>query len=197
MTGVIFDIKRGGVKDGVGVMDVTFRGKTAAGAFEMVERFHLPQGRSFFMVELCGIVNRGGKVLPVDAAFFRLLPRQRDGVRVAKGDADLEPPKEGQPTPIPPQLWRPWRMGAWVLPDGTCLALAAPRLTDVGIHFFKDRNIHPDAIWRCPRKKLAPGEEYKPETRPFVFGWSCANEDALEAMSSSIQKAMAQKGSAN
>ena len=184
----------GGVKDGLGVMDVTFRGKTKAGAFEMVERFYLPQGCPFYLVELCSIANRGDKVLPVDAAFFRLVPRVREGVRAAKGDADLEPPKEGQPTPIPPQLWRPWRMGAWVSPDGTCLALAAPRLTDVGIRFFKDRSLHADAMWCCSYKKLAPGEDYKPEMRPFVFGWRSAGEDALDAMSVRIQKAMTKNG---
>ena len=185
---------RGGVRDGLGVMEVTFHGKTAAGAFEIVERFYLPQGRPFFLVELLSIANRGDKILPVDAAFFRLLPRNAEGVRAAKGDADLEPPKEGQPTPIPPQLWRPWRRGAWVLQDGSCLALAAPRLTDVDIRFYKNRSLHPDAIWRCPRIELAPGEEFSPETRPFVFGWHSANEDALEDMSSDIQKAMMKKG---
>ena len=146
------------------------------------------------MAELCSIANRGDKTLPVDAAFFRLVPRDADGVRAAKGDADLESPKDGQPTPIPPQLWRPWRMGAWVLPDGTCLAFAAPRLADVGIRFFKDRSLHPDAMWLCPKIKLAPSEEFKPETRPFVFGWRSANENALEDMSSDIQKAMMKRG---
>ena len=55
-----------------------------------------PGGRRFFLAELRGIANRGKRELPVDAAFFRLLPRIRDGVKVARGDADLEPPKEGQ-----------------------------------------------------------------------------------------------------
>ena len=160
----------------------------------MVERFYVPQGRPFFLVELRSIANRGDKTLPVDAAFFRFLPCKAEGVHAAKGDADLEPPKDGQPTPIPPQLWRPWRMGAWVLPDGTCLALAAPRLTGVGIRFFKDRSLHADAMWRCPYTKLASGAEYKPENRPFVFGWRSASEDALEAQSSSIQKALTKNG---
>ena len=185
---------RGGVKDDVGEMEVTFRGKTAAGRFDMVERFYVPQGRPFFLVELRSIANRGDKTLPVDAAFFRLLPRKAEGTHAAKGDADLEPPKDGQPTPIPPQLWRPWRMGAWVLPDGTCLALAAPRLTDVGIRFFKDRSLHADAMWRCPYTKLASGAEYKPENHPFVFGWRSASEATLEALSSDIQKALTKTG---
>ena len=183
----------GGVRDGVGDIAVKFKGKTAAGTFEVVERFYLPQGRDFFIVELFSIANRGEKALPFDTVFFRLMPRDADGVRAEKGDADLEPPKEGQPTPIPPQLWRPWRMGAWVLPDGTCLALAAPRLTDVGIRFYKDRSLHADAMWRCPDVNLAPGEEYKPETRPFVFGWRSASEDALNAMSTEIQNRFRQQ----
>jgi len=184
----------GGVKDGLGVMDVTFRGKTKAGTFEMVERFYMPKGTPFFLVELRSIANRGDKVLPLDSAFFRLVPRVRDGVRAAKGDADLEPPKDGQPTPIPPQLWRPWRMGAWALPDGSCLALAAPRLTNVNILFFKDSNLHADAMWRCADVKLAPGEEYKPELCPFVFGWRSASEAALNVMSADIQKSTAKNG---
>ena len=180
---------RGGVKDGLGVMEVVFRGRTKAGAFEMTERFYLPQGRPYFLVELCGVANRGDRELPFDMAFFRLVPREREGVRAARGDADMEPPKDGQPTPIPPQLWRPWRMGAWVLPDGSCLALASPRLADVDVKFFRDRNLHADAAWRCPYTKLAPGEEFRPETRPFVFGWRSAGEDALEEMSAALRSA--------
>ena len=84
-------------------------------------------------------------------------------------------------------------MGAWVLPDGTCLALAAPRLTDVGIRFYKDRSLHADAMWRCSRANLAPGEEYNPKTRPFVFGWRSASEDALNAMSTEIQNRFRQQ----
>ena len=178
---------RGGVKEGLGSMEVTFRGRTKSGSFEMVERFFLPQGRPFFLVELRGIANRGDKGLPVDMAFFRLLPREPGGVRAAKGDSDLEPPKEGQPTPIPPQLWRPWRTGAWVLPDGTCLALAAPRLAEVDVRFYKDSSLHSDAVWRCPRRTLAPGETLSPESRPFVFGGRCADEASLENLLAAIR----------
>ena len=178
---------RGGVKEGLGDMEVTFRGRTKSGAFEMTERFFLPQGRPFFIVELRGVANRGDMALPVDMAFFRLLPREHDGVRAAKGDSDLEPPKEGQPTPIPPRLWRPWRTGAWVLPDGTCLALAAPRLAEVDVRFYKDGSLHSDAVWRCPRRDLAPGETLSPESRPFVFGGRCAAEASLEELLAAIR----------
>ena len=187
---------RGGARDGLGVMEVTFEGTTASGTFEMVEKFYLPQGRPFFLCELRGVANRGGKMLPFASAFFRLLPRNCDGVRAAKGDADLEPPKEGQPTPVPPQLWRPWRMGAWVMPDGSCLALAAPRLAEVDVRFYRDRNMHADAVWHCPTAELAPGEEFKPECRPFVFGWRSASEDALASMSADLREACLKHSSA-
>ena len=169
---VVKDV-RGNVKDGLGVMDVTFSGKTAAGPFEMVERFYLPQDKPFFLAELHTIANLGNKVLPIDTAFFRLVPRNRDGVKVAKGDADLEPPKEGQPTPIPPQLWRPCRTGAWELPDGTCLGLAAHHRTGVDIRFWKDRNLHPDACVNISRTEIAPGENLDVSDRPFVVGACC------------------------
>ena len=164
---------RGDAKDGLGVMDVTFRGKTAAGLFEMVERFYLPQGKPFFLAELHTIANLGDKVLPVDSAFFRLVPRDRKGVKVARGDADLEPPKDGQPTPIPPQLWRPCRTGAWELPDGACLGLAAHHRTGMDIHFWKDGNLHPDARAPIPRTEIAPGGVLDVSERPFVVGACC------------------------
>ncbi|MBR3221132.1 MAG: hypothetical protein IKF72_02785 [Kiritimatiellae bacterium] len=164
---------RGGVKDGLGVMEVTFRGKTATGAFEMVEKFYLPEGSPFFLVEVCRIVNRGERALPVDMAFFRLVPRDRDGVKVAKGDDALEPPKEDQPTPIPPQLWRPWRAAAWELPDGTCLGLVTPHRTGVDITFWKDKNLHPDACVRLSRTEIAPSGSFEVPDHPFVAGACC------------------------
>ncbi|MBR3223569.1 MAG: hypothetical protein IKF72_15220 [Kiritimatiellae bacterium] len=180
---------RGRVKNGLGVIEVVFRGKTSAGAFEIVDRLYLPQGRPFFLAELRDIMNRGSKALPVDAAFFRLLPLEVNEVAVAKGDADLEPPKDGQPTPIPPQLWRPWRTGAWVLPDGTCLALAAPRLAEVDIRFYKDSSLHSDAVWHCPYKTLSPGETFRPESRPFVLGGRCVGATALDGLFSEFSSA--------
>ena len=163
----------GDVRDGLGVMDVVFRGKTSAGAFDMVERFHLPEGSPFFLAEVRSIVNKGGRTLPVDMAFFRLMPRNREGVKVAKGDDALEPPKEGQPTPIPPQLWRPWRAAAWELPDGTCLGLVGPQRLGVDVSFWKDKSFHPDAHARFSRAEIEPGKSFDVPDRPFVAGACC------------------------
>ena len=164
---------RGEVKDGVGILDVTFRGMTKAGAFEVSERFYLPSGQPFFFAELRTIANKGARALPIDTAFFRLVPKERAGVKVAKGDDALEPPKDGQPTPIPPCLWRPWRTGAWELPDGSYLGLAAPRLTGVDIRFWQDKNLHPDASFTFPRVEIASGETFNVSGHPFVAGACC------------------------
>jgi len=164
---------RGEVKDGLGILDVTFRGTTKAGAFEVSERFYLPSGQPFFFAELRTIANKGARALPIDTAFFRLVPKERAGVKVAKGDDALEPPKDGQPTPIPPCLWRPWRTGAWELPDGSYLGLAAPRLTGVDIRFWQDKNLHPDANFTFPRVEIASGETFNVSGHPFVAGACC------------------------
>ena len=95
------------------------------------------------------------------------------GVKVAKGDDALAPPKDGQPTPIPPCLWRPWRTGAWELPDGSYLGLTTPRLTGVDIRFWQDKNLHPDAAFTFPRVEIAPGEIFNVSGRPFVAGACC------------------------
>ena len=113
--------------------------------------------------------------MPVDTAFFRLVPKERAGVKMAKGDDMLAPPKDGQPTPIPPCLWRPWRTGAWELPDGTYLGLTAPRLTGVDIRFWQDKNLHPDASFTFPRVELAPGGTFDVSSRPFVVG-ACSRD---------------------
>ena len=164
---------RGEVKDGLGILDVTFRGQTKAGPFEVVERLYLPRGQSFFIAELRGIANKGGRALPVDAAYFRLTPKDRAGVRVATGDEAFEPPKEGQPTPIPPCLWRPWRTSAWELPDGTYLGLTSPRRSGVEIKFWQDKNLHPDACFSFTRTEIAPGAAFDVPERPFVAGACC------------------------
>ena len=164
---------RGEVKDGLGILDVTFRGQTKAGPFEVVERLYLPRGQSFFIAELRGIANKGGRALPVDAAYFRLTPKDRAGVRVATGDEAFEPPKEGQPTPIPPGLWRPWRTSAWELPDGTYLGLTSPRRSGVEIKFWQDKNLHPDACFSFTRTEIAPGAAFDVPERPFVAGACC------------------------
>ena len=163
----------GEVKDGLGILDVTFRGQTKAGPFEVVERLYLPRGQSFFIAELRGIANKGGRALPVDAAYFRLTPKDRAGVRVATGDEAFEPPKEGQPTPIPPCLWRPWRTSAWELPDGTYLGLTSPRRSGVEIKFWQDKNLHPDACFSFARTEIAPGAAFDVPERPFVAGACC------------------------
>ena len=164
---------RGEVKDGLGILDVTFRGQTKAGPFEVVERLYLPRGQSFFIAELRGIANKGGRALPIDAAYFRLTPKDRAGVRVATGDEAFEPPKEGQPTPIPPGLWRPWRTSAWELPDGTYLGLTSPRRSGVEIKFWQDKNLHPDACFSFTRTEIAPGGAFDVPERPFVAGACC------------------------
>ena len=164
---------RGEVKDGLGILDVTFRGQTKAGPFEVVERLYLPRGQSFFIAELRGIANKGGRALPVDAAYFRLTPKDRAGVRVATGDEAFEPPKEGQPTPIPPCLWRPWRTSAWELSDGTYLGLTSPRRSGVEIKFWQDKNLHPDACFSFTKIELAPGAAFDVPERPFVAGACC------------------------
>ena len=169
----------GEVKDGLGILDVTFRGTTKAGAFEVSERFYLPSGQPFFFAELRTIANKGDRALPVDTAFFRLVPKERAGVKVAKGDDALAPPKDGQPTPIPPCLWRPWRTGAWELPDGTYLGLTAPRLTGVDIRFWQDKYLHPDASFSFSRIELALCGTFDVPGHPFVVGAWC--RDGLAA----------------
>ena len=150
--------------------DIVFRGSAASGPFEVAMRFHEPAGRDFFVAELLSVKNCGTKPLPFDAVFFRLMPINREGATAARGDDVFEPPKEGQPTPIPPSLWRPWGSGAWILHDGTVLGLLSPRTTGVGIRFWIDQSAHADAQVRYPRRDLAPGETWAPENRPFVIG---------------------------
>ena len=154
--------------------DVVFRGATASGPFEVAMRFHEPAGRDFFIAELLSVRNGGDKPLPFDAVFFRVMPIDREGAEAARGDDVFEPPKEGQPTPIPPRLWRPGRSGAWILPDGTALGLLSPRQTGVQIRFWKDDNFHADAEMRYPRRTLESGETWAPESHPFVIGGAVA-----------------------
>ena len=161
---------RGGAAEPPHAQDFTFRGHTASGPFEVTMRFYEPEQAGFFLAELLSVRNAGEKPLPFDAVFFRLLPINREGADAARGDDVFEPPKAGQPTPIPPMLWRPWRSGAWILPDSTVLGLLSPRRTGVQIRFWKDANFHSDAEMRYPRRTLAPGETWAPEHRPFVIG---------------------------
>ncbi len=150
--------------------DIVFCGAASSGPFEVAMRFYEPSGRDFFIAELLSVRNGADKPLPFDAVFFRVMPLDREGAEAARGDDVFEPPKGGQPTPIPPMLWRPWRSGAWILPDGTALGLLSPRQTGVQIRFWKDDNFHADAEMRYPRRTLEPGETWAPESRPFVIG---------------------------
>ena len=163
---------------GDGTCDLVFQGTTASGQFETSVRFYEPAGLGFFVAELLSVKNTGEKPLLVESFFFRIMPLDYDGVEAARGDDVFEPPKAGQPTPIPPMLWRPWRSGAWVLPDGTVLGLLSPRLTGVQIRFWKDPNFHADAEIRFPRRTLSPGETWAPESRPFVIGGAVAGGEA-------------------
>ena len=139
-----------------GTRDFVFRGAASSGPFEVAMRFYEPAGAPFFLAELLSVRNGGDKPLPFDAVFFRVMPLDREGAEAARGDDAFEPPKEDQPTPIPPMLWRPWRSGAWILPDGTALGLLSPRQTGVQIRFWKDSALHADAEMRYPYRKLAP-----------------------------------------
>ena len=149
---------------------VSFRGVTASGPFEVAIRFYEPPGREFFIAELLSVRNCGTAPLPFESVFFRLMPVDEEGVEAARGDDVFEPPKEGQPTPIPPSLWRPWGSGAWILPDGTVLGFLSPRTTGVIIRFWRDPALHSDAQMHYPRYTLAPGETWTPDYHPFVIG---------------------------
>ena len=153
-----------------GGSDVVFRGTTASGPFDVAMRFYEPEGAPFFVAELLSVKNAGDKPLPFDSVFFRVMPADFEGAEAARGDDVFAPPAAGQPTPIPPMLWRPWRSGAWILPDSTVLGLLSPRKTGVQIRFWRDANFHADAEMRYPKRTLAPGESWAPDTRPFVIG---------------------------
>lgn len=150
--------------------DVVFRGTTASGPFEVAMRFHEPEGAPFFVAELLSVKNAGDRPLPFDSVFFRVMPADFEGAEAARGDDVFAPPAAGQPTPIPPMLWRSWRSGAWILPDSTVLGLLSPRKTGVQIRFWRDSNFHADAEMRYPKRTLAPGETWAPDVRPFVIG---------------------------
>jgi hypothetical protein len=155
-----------------------FRGAAASGPFEVAMRFYEPEGAPFFVAELLSVKNCGDKPLSFDAVFFRIMPMDFEGVEAARGDDVFAPPADGQPTPIPPMLWRPWRSGAWILPDSTVLGLLSPRQTGVQIRFWKDESFHADAEMRYPRRDLVPGESWSPDRRPFVIGTAVSGGEA-------------------
>ena len=170
----------------------TLRGTSAVGEpFEADVRFHRPEGRPFVLAELLRVRNTGAKPLPFDAAYFRLLPADK-AVRAetipARGDDVFAPPADGQPTPVPPMLWRPWRSGAWVLPDDTILGMLSPRQTGVEISFRKDNSLHGDAVFPVKRLSLAPGETWEPSPAPFVLAAALpGGEDAWRALCADIR----------
>jgi hypothetical protein len=169
---------REGEREAPHARTVSFRGETASGPFEVAIRFHEPAGRDFFIAELLSVKNSGTAPLPFESVFFRLLPVEKEGAEAARGDDVFEPPKEGQPTPIPPSLWRPWGSGAWILPDGTVLGLLTPRTTGVIIRFWRDSALHSDAQMHYPRKDLAPGETWVPDYHPFAVGGATSGGEA-------------------
>jgi len=159
----------GTVEAGVGVLDVVFGGSRRGASFRVAERLYLPAGCAYFIAEHRAVENCGKAPLPFDQLFFRLVPQDRAQVRAAD-DGFVAPPQEGQPTPVPPSLWRPWKCGVWLTPAAYC-GLATPRGTEVSIRFWQDRNMHTDAYYDLGAKRtLAPGETHVYETAPYVFG---------------------------
>ena len=172
------------------------RGQTASGGtFAATVRLHRPAGRPFVLAELLFIRNCGDSPLPFDAAYFRFLPAdkaEREGTHPARGDDAFAPPAEGQPTPIPPMLWRPWQSGAWVLPDDTILGMLTPRTTGVNIRFRKDDTLHGDAECAVKLRTLAPGEAWTPSPAPFVLVAAIpGGEEAWRALCADIRAAAA------
>ena len=166
----------GRVENGLAVVDITFGGTLRSGApFRVLERFYLPAGRAFYYMEHVAVQNPGEKAFDADVVFSRLLPvpELRKGTKEAP-DSTVAPPKDGQPTPIPPTLWRPWQQGAWLCDGGELvLALATPRSSGVTIRFWDDPqrdSLHADAQYPFRRQTVAPNGAYAFEGRPFVAG---------------------------
>lgn len=169
----------GRVENGVGVMDVVFSGRTQRRVdFRVKARFHLPAGRAFYYFELLALENAGTAAFAADQLFAKTLPiaSLRVGTKEAP-DAIGDVPKDGQPTPIPPSLWRPWRSGAWLCDDGRlCLAFATPRQANFQIRFWDDPDrdsLHADACYSFERTTLAPGQSFALPHPPFVAGTAC------------------------
>lgn len=168
---------RGEAREGLAAFEVTFRGKSADVPFRFVERFYLPAGCKYFFAEHRYVENLSEKPLPIDEGFFRLVPTDCAGVRAAD-DGYVAPPKDGQPTPVPPTLWRPWFCGVWLTPSAYS-GLASPRGTEVRIRFWQDANMHTDAVYALGRKiEIAPGGKYEFAERPYVLGAAAAGGHA-------------------
>lgn len=165
----IVDDVKGTVSDGMAILEVTLRGKTGAGSFRMVEKLYLPAGCKFFFAEHCTVENLADKAVSFDQLFFRLIPKDCANVRAAD-DGFIAPPKDGQPTPVPPTLWRPWHCGVWLTPDSFC-GVATPRNTQVRISYWKDANMHTDAIYDMGKQfEIVSGGKFELKSRPYVVG---------------------------
>ena len=126
-------------------------------------------GCAYFFAECLAVENLSGQALPVDQVFFRQIPLDCADVRPAE-DGFVAPPKDGQPTPVPPTLWRAWHCGVWLTPSAYC-GLATPRGTEVRIRFWKDANMHTDAIYDLGKPfEIAPGAKLELSGRPYVLG---------------------------
>lgn len=155
---------RGADRDGLAVFDVTLRGSAAKGPFRVVERFYLPAGCDYFFIEHRSVENLSGEPLPIDRVYFRLEPNDCRDVRAAD-DGLIPPPEDGQPTPVPPTLWRPWRCGVW-LAQGAYCGLATPRTTGVSIRFWKEQ----DSFFELSRVEIPSRERLNLQSRPYVIG---------------------------
>jgi len=165
---------RGGVRDGVGSLEFVLGGKSSDGiAFRTVCRLYLPAGRDFFYYELRSIENAGSRPLDLDTAYLKVLPEPSIRAEARPlPDARLAPPKEGEPTHVPPSLWMPWTSGAWLCEgSNTVIAAVAPRASDVivGFSYHEGRKSHhADASASLGRRTLAPGEAYAPDSKPAI-----------------------------
>ena len=164
---VVEDV-RGSVREGAATLEVAFRGGSPARPFRVVERLYLPAGRRFFLVEHVAVENLAAEPLAVDQVFFRLYPIDGTDIRVAE-DGVLPPPKDGQPTPVPPSLWRPWQSAAWLTASGFC-GVAALREAGVSVNYWKDRNTHTDALYPLGRPvEIGAGVCHDLSPRPYLF----------------------------
>lgn len=129
----------------------------------------------------------GVRAMPCDisdpaevAALFDAIEREDGRLDVLVNNAADQGLGQGGPLEVEPDamLWRPWRSGAWILPDGTALGLLSPRQTGVKIRFWKDSALHSDAEMRYPYRTLAPGETWAPEHRPFVIGGTASGGES-------------------
>ena len=181
-----------GIPIGGGTLTLALHGHEN-GAFEADVRLHRIAGRPFVLAELLAVRNCGVEPMTFDAATFQFLPADEAavaGTAPARGDDVFAPPADGQPTPIPPMLWRPWQSGAWVLPDGNILGMLSPRTGGVSIKFRKDDALHGDAEYKCGSLTLAPGGEWTPQHAPFVIAAALSGgEDAWRDLCAEIRAA--------